>query len=695
MRTLKGTISALFLPLSTVLSASLFLILFTFASSAAASQAGSYKVLITADSLNIRATASLTSEIKGVLTLGELVDVTGEQGGFLKTATGYIAKNYTKKIQGMYIRVLENTNLLDEAKGNPTNRLLVKTKSYQVAGSKNDRILILSGRIRGYVSQNAIAEISEDRTDKITIAWDNVNNRNAVTKECQDPASYVNKKSDDIGLDILSPTWFDVGGDAKNSSSITVNDLGSKAWADLAHSNGYEIWPRLGEMSKTRAAVEFSNATVRNRIINQVVQLALKYDVDGINIDYEALGESNKNGFTAFMKALYPVLQKNKLKVSIDVTKYLKTSPLYSLCYDRPQLAKYSDYLVLMGYDEHVAGSTEPGSVGSYTWVDNGIMDMLAQGISKDKLLLGIPFYLRDYSVLSVDSVIAKADAKLYRAPVESDTNKLCNGTAGSTYDLLGMDKDWYWVNVNGTVGYISRTGGIPQAAGSTTGQGAAVSTAGGISNISTAPGIVILNKPNLNQSTGAAVVQVPTPSTPGASGQNRTTNGAVTTDSAILPGNVQNLMLTAGMTIYKSKFQVDANVVKTASKGTNLKYKGQSSTFYVVDYNGSSAYIAKTKTTLAKADTRATGSKAISMLELAKRMDQYNGSTDSDDASMQKVARYYVNNTEHMVWVEDQDSISWRMDMILSYDLAGAAIWSLNWKPTDDIWPVIKDKMK
>lgn len=59
--------------------------------------------------------------------------------------------------------------------------------------------------------------------------------------------------------------------------------------------------------------------------------------------------------------------------VAVDVTVYNEWSPTWSLCYDRENLAKAADYLVIMGYDETPGNSTVPGSVASYSWLDDSI----------------------------------------------------------------------------------------------------------------------------------------------------------------------------------------------------------------------------------------------------------------------------------------------------------------------------------
>ncbi|HHY96193.1 MAG TPA: glycosyl hydrolase, partial [Firmicutes bacterium] len=56
--------------------------------------------------------------------------------------------------------------------------------------------------------------------------------------------------------------------------------------------------------------------------------------------------------------------------------------------------ARHADYLAVMTYDEHYAGSPRAGSVASLPWVEKGIQGLLGE-VPAQRLLLGIPFYTR------------------------------------------------------------------------------------------------------------------------------------------------------------------------------------------------------------------------------------------------------------------------------------------------------------
>ena len=62
--------------------------------------------------------------------------------------------------------------------------------------------------------------------------------------------------------------------------------------------------------------------------------------------------------------------------------------------YKRQEQGIVADYVVIMGYDEHYAGSPEAGSVSSYNYVKDGIEATLEE-VPKEKVISGIPFFTR------------------------------------------------------------------------------------------------------------------------------------------------------------------------------------------------------------------------------------------------------------------------------------------------------------
>ena len=67
----------------------------------------------------------------------------------------------------------------------------------------------------------------------------------------------------------------------------------------------------------------------------------------------------------------------------------------------------FADYVVIMGYDEHYAGSQEPGSVASIGYVNYGIEEAL-HSVPAQKLINGVPFYSRIWKT-AADGVSSQA----------------------------------------------------------------------------------------------------------------------------------------------------------------------------------------------------------------------------------------------------------------------------------------------
>ena len=63
-----------------------------------------------------------------------------------------------------------------------------------------------------------------------------------------------------------------------------------------------------------------------------------------------------------------------------------------------------ADYVIIMGYDEHFAGSYEAGSVASYNYVKEGIEETL-RDVPADKVINAVPFYTRLWNETRTKSV--------------------------------------------------------------------------------------------------------------------------------------------------------------------------------------------------------------------------------------------------------------------------------------------------
>ena len=136
-----------------------------------------------------------------------------------------------------------------------------------------------------------------------------------------------------------------------------------------------------------------SNPESRKYTIDRLINLCKKYGLKGVNIDFEQYRIDERDNVTTFMEELYPRCKEEGLIVSIDVTPQI-SKDVTKEPYDRAKLALYSDYVIVMTYDQHWGSSEKAGSVAQYKWVE-GNLNNLFRSIPKEKLVLGMPLYSR------------------------------------------------------------------------------------------------------------------------------------------------------------------------------------------------------------------------------------------------------------------------------------------------------------
>ncbi|MBR0599996.1 glycosyl hydrolase family 18 protein [Sinanaerobacter chloroacetimidivorans] len=266
-------------------------------------------------------------------------------------------------------------------------------------------------------------------TEKLSVAWDYVA---TVTPSC--PASKYK------GLDVLSPTWFDLITNGDGS----VENNGDKGYTDDAHARGYMVWATITNNMSTKGSTAFTtktfnNSGLLNKSVAQYIFYSCLYDADGINIDYEDVSDSDAAGLVAFTALMRNYTERQGLVLSIDT---LIPRP-WTIEYDRSALAKYVDYLVVMTYDEHYAGSPAAGSIASLPWVEEAIQATLKE-VPASKLLMGVPLYTRIWTVDSTGKIVSNPAANMPAVRSTIASKKL-------TPVWLDKEKQYYVEYPNGT----------------------------------------------------------------------------------------------------------------------------------------------------------------------------------------------------------------------------------------------------
>ena len=232
----------------------------------------------------------------------------------------------------------------------------------------------------------------------VVLGWHNVTNSDANSN-----VSEVISRAH--GMNVISPTWFALLGNDGSVSSIA-----DPAYVETVHAAGVKIWGLVDNFSNdTDTDAVLSHTTSRRNLENNLINAALSYGLDGINVDFEQLPTQTSDDFCQFLRELSILCHTNNLVLSSD--NYVPKE--YTNYYRRDIQGKVCDYVIIMGYDEHTSSSDEPGSVASIGFVTEGIENTL-RDVPPEKVINGIPFYTRLYSLdngILDCSVLGMADA--------------------------------------------------------------------------------------------------------------------------------------------------------------------------------------------------------------------------------------------------------------------------------------------
>jgi len=193
-------------------------------------------------------------------------------------------------------------------------------------------------------------------------------------------------------ISILSPlSYFITSGSGQLSGSLSRTVVAS------AHAHQVAVWPMVeAGFAPARTTALLSHPAAQLKLLSAITKAVLRDHADGINLDFEDMIPADASRLTAFTQKLATALHKMGKGLSVDITPP-SPDPNWGNVYDRSALAKAADYTVLMSYDEHYGGDPLPGSVASLPWLRTSLRATLKAGVPSAKLLLGIPFYTRDW----------------------------------------------------------------------------------------------------------------------------------------------------------------------------------------------------------------------------------------------------------------------------------------------------------
>ena len=304
-----------------------------------------------------------------------------KKAGSLRVKGGVKSKILTDLAEDDTVTVLDTMEKWSKVASSDGNIGYVENKRLAAAESQK-----FSGNFTAPVYENT------SMSGKIVLGWHQVTSQDGNNTF----DSIVAKTK---GMNVISPTWFSLTDNNGNYRS-----LASKDYVVKAHAKGLQVWALIDNFSAdVQTETLLASTATRRRLIDSLIADAEKYDLDGLNLDFESLKTEAGVHYIEFIRELSIPCRQKGIVLSVD--NYVPAR--YNSFYNLKEQGIVADYVIMMGYDEHFAGG-EPGSVSSISYVKNGISGML-EDVPKEKLINAVPFYTRLWIEAGDGSITSKA----------------------------------------------------------------------------------------------------------------------------------------------------------------------------------------------------------------------------------------------------------------------------------------------
>jgi len=222
-------------------------------------------------------------------------------------------------------------------------------------------------------------------------------------------------------FDVASPFVFDV----ESAKDVDLK-VSADAWQTMRarlRDAGVPIVATLAtDLTADQFAAILSNDDRRRAHINTLVRLADRYNLRGLDLDYESInfGSSSakqtvRSKYPVLVDALEAKLQADGRILAVTVAARRSVDDPNWMVFDYAALGAAADRIRVMTYDYHWSGGA-PGPMAPKSWVDE-VMSFASKQMPSTKLSVGLPAYGRDWFVKKLSGTCpASARASISRS---------------------------------------------------------------------------------------------------------------------------------------------------------------------------------------------------------------------------------------------------------------------------------------
>ncbi|MEJ2185067.1 MAG: glycosyl hydrolase family 18 protein [Gemmatimonadota bacterium] len=199
-------------------------------------------------------------------------------------------------------------------------------------------------------------------------------------------------------ISVVGPQSF-----AVDSDGVVWGEVDPRVLA-LARQHHVKVMPLVVNPGFDQAQIHalLNDPEARARAVATLVELGQRNKFWGWQFDLEDIHLTDRDSLTAFYRETAQALHAAGMKLSIAVVpwdgrvgstrwhRYMRAN--WRQAYDLAALAKIGDFLSLMTYSQHNAG-TPPGPVAGLPWMRDNVEYTLSLGVPPDRISLGVPTY--------------------------------------------------------------------------------------------------------------------------------------------------------------------------------------------------------------------------------------------------------------------------------------------------------------
>lgn len=192
----------------------------------------------------------------------------------------------------------------------------------------------------------------------------------------------------------------------------SLNQLNDESVISMARSRG--VTPlmcltnfRGRRFSSDLASSFLTNAEVQERQLTNIVNTMRQKGYEGLNIDFEYVYPRDRENYNAFLRRAADRMHANGFSISTALAPKVRADQIGLLyeAHDYPAHGQLTDFVVLMTYEWGWAGGP-PWAIAPINEVRR-VLDYAVTVIPRNKILMGIPLYGRDWKIPWVQGTIA------------------------------------------------------------------------------------------------------------------------------------------------------------------------------------------------------------------------------------------------------------------------------------------------